>query len=250
MLVPGNRIQLFGCEIAEWELPNSLVAEDGVDRSYRHHPAISGDISPPDIAWQQGGQRRHERIGRLSWAMFEWADAPFATLIITFVFPAYFATVIVGNDVRGRVLLGYTIALSGLAVAIMAPFLGAIADAGGRRKPWIVAFGLLCMVGSGLLWFARPTSSAAAWAFICVIVANLGYEFGIMFTNTMLPDIVPKDRIGRFSGWAWGLGYLGGLAAVRQQWRPLPARQEVNASAAPFDSIPLIQVRRTDARPS
>lgn len=161
-----------------------------------------------------GPPRGAELRGRLSWALFDWADAPFTTLIITFVFPAYFATSIIGSESRGQTLWGYTIAASGLLVAMLAPPLGAIADAGGRRKPWIVAFALLCMLGSGLLWFARPEAGAAGWAMACVIVANVGFELGIMFSSAMLPDLVPRAHIGRFSGWAWGLGYIGGLAAL------------------------------------
>jgi len=155
-----------------------------------------------------------ERRGQLSWALFDWADAPFTTLIITFLFPAYFTTGIVRSDVLGQAVWGYTIAASGLIVALLAPSLGAIADAGGRRKPWIFAFALLCMLGSGLLWFARPESSALGWAIACVITANLGYEGAVMFPSAMLPDVVSKAHIGRFSGWAWGLGYIGGLVAL------------------------------------
>jgi UMF1 family MFS transporter len=130
------------------------------------------------------------------------------------LFPAYFTTGVVRSDVLGQAVWGYTIAASGLIVALLAPSLGAIADAGGRRKPWIFAFALLCMLGSGLLWFARPESSALGWAIACVITANLGYEGAVMFTSAMLPDIVSKAHIGRFSGWAWGLGYIGGLVAL------------------------------------
>lgn len=160
--------------------------------------------------------RRHPVgwVARLSWALFDWADAPFTTLIVTFVFPAYFTAAIVRNDAWGQALWGYTIAASGLLVALLAPLLGAIADAGGRRKPWILVFALLCMAGSSLLWFARPDPSAVPWAIACVVASVLGFEFAVMFTNAMLPDIVPKAHIGRFSGWAWGLGYLGGLAAL------------------------------------
>ena len=166
------------------------------------------------------GRQRPSRVrdarlrGRLAWALFDWADAPFTTLVITFVFPAYFTAAIVRNDAWGQALWGYTIAASGLLIAVLAPPLGAIADAGGRRKPWIFTFVLLCMLGSSLLWFARPERSAVGWAIACVVIGNLGYEFAIMFTNAMLPDVVPKAHLGRFSGWAWGLGYIGGLAAL------------------------------------
>jgi UMF1 family MFS transporter len=153
-------------------------------------------------------------LGRFAWALFNWAHAPFTTLIITFVFPPYFVTAIVGDPVRGQAIWGYALAATALAVALLAAPLGAVADAAGRRKPWILAFTLMCVAGSALLWHARPAASFAGWAIACVVVADLGYEFAIVFSNAMLPDIVAGERLGRLSGRAWALGYCGGLAAL------------------------------------
>ena len=152
--------------------------------------------------------------GRASWALYDWANSPFTTLVITFIFPAYFQQAVIKDDVVGQTLWGYTIAGSGLAVAILAPMLGAIADARGGRKPWIFAFTLLCIIGTGLLWFAEPSLAWIGFSLVCVAIANIGFEFGVVFNNAMLPDIVPEERLGRLSGWAWGLGYGGGLAAL------------------------------------
>lgn len=157
---------------------------------------------------QHGGGRQ------FAWALFDWANSPFTTLIITFVFPAYFATAIVGDEVRGQAIWGYAIGTSGIVVAVLSPLLGAIADVGGRRKPWIMGFTVLCIVATALLWFASPSVASVPLAVACVVIANLGFEFGTTFNNAMLPDIVSKDRLGRLSGWAWGLGYAGGLAAL------------------------------------
>ncbi len=152
--------------------------------------------------------------GRWSWALYDWANSPFTTLIITFIFPAYFQAGIVKDAVAGQALWGYAIAASGLLIAIAAPILGAIADASGRRKPWVFAFTMVCAAGAGLLWFAQPSPAFIGASLGMVVVANLGFEFGIVFNNAMLPDIVPEERLGRLSGWAWGLGYAGGLAAL------------------------------------
>ena len=152
--------------------------------------------------------------GRFSWALYDWANSPFATLIVTFIFPTYFQAGIVKNGVHGQALWGYAIAGSGLIVALLAPILGAVADAAGRRKPWIFVFTGICALGAALLWFATPTPAAIGFSLACVIVANVGLEFGIVFNNAILPDIVPEERLGRLSGWAWGFGYAGGLAAL------------------------------------
>lgn len=158
--------------------------------------------------------QRESGAGQFAWALFDWANSPFTTLIITFVFPAYFATAIVGDQVRGQAIWGYAIGASGLVVALLSPPLGAIADVGGRRKPWIMGFTLVCIIATALLWFAAPSVASAPLALACVAIANLGFEFGTTFNNAMLPDIVTEERLGRLSGWAWGLGYAGGLAAL------------------------------------
>ena len=170
--------------------------------------------SPSSLSGADVDRPSGNAAGRFAWALFDWANSPFTTLIITFVLPAYFATAIVGDQVRAQAIWGYAVGISGLAVAVLSPLLGAIADVGGRRKPWIMGFTLLCMTATALLWFARPSASSLAFVLACVVVANLGFEFGTTFNNAMLPDIVSKERLGRLSGWAWGLGYAGGLAAL------------------------------------
>jgi UMF1 family MFS transporter len=150
----------------------------------------------------------------VAWALYDWASTPFATLIVTFVFPAYFARAVVGDEVRGQALWGYVIAIAGLAIAVLSPVLGAIADAGGRRKPWQLAFSALCIVACALLWFVQPDRAFVGLAIFLVVVANISYVSATVFNNAILPDLVPEERVGRLSGWAWGLGYTGGLAAL------------------------------------
>ncbi len=160
------------------------------------------------------GPRPATLKGLIGWALYDWANSPFTTLIITFVFGAYFSQGIVGDEVRGAELWGYTISISGLVIAVFSPILGAVADAAGPRKPWLLVFAAVCVFGSAMLWYAEPEPDFIVWAMVWVIVANLGFEFGIVFNNAMLPDLVPARRIGRWSGWAWGLGYAGGLVAM------------------------------------
>jgi UMF1 family MFS transporter len=152
--------------------------------------------------------------GRWSWALYDWANSPFATIVITFIFPAYFERAVVGDPVSAQSLWGYAIAASGILLAVLAPVLGSVADTGGGRKPWIFAFTLICVLGSALLWFAGPSPEWIALCLACVIFSNVAFELGIVFNNAMLPDLVPEERLGRLSGWAWGLGYAGGLAAL------------------------------------
>ncbi len=149
-----------------------------------------------------------------SWALYDWANSPYTTLIITFVFSAYFSQGIVGDKVQGQVLWGHVNTVAAIIIAVLAPVLGAIADAGGPRKPFIAVFTAMCIVGSFLLWYAEPDPGSIAWAMFWVVIATVGFEFGIVFNNAMLPDLVAEERLGRWSGWAWGLGYFGGLSAM------------------------------------
>lgn len=158
--------------------------------------------------------RPADRRGQLAWAMFDWANSPYTTLITTFVFSTYFAKAVVGNEVEGQALWGFTSSVAMAIVALSSPILGAIADAGGPRKPMLAFFTFLCVVGSSMLWFARPDPSSIPLAVTFVVVGTVGFELGTVFYNAMLGDIAKRESIGRLSGWAWGLGYVGGLAAL------------------------------------
>jgi len=152
--------------------------------------------------------------GLIAWAMYDWANSAFTTIIITFVFATYFAKGIVGNEHLGASYWGYAMGLSGLSIAILAPIFGAIADIGGRRKPWIAGCTAVCVGATALLSFMMPDPAFILPALILVAIANIGFEMGVVFNNAMLPDIVSQQRLGRLSGWAWGLGYVGGLACL------------------------------------
>jgi len=155
-----------------------------------------------------------DRRGQIAWGMFDWANSPYTTLITTFVFSAYFAKAVVGNEVEGQSLWGYTSAVAMAIVALSSPIFGAVADAGGPRKPFLAFFTFLCIVGSSMLWFAKPDPTSIPLAVTFVVIGTVGFELGTVFYNAMLGDIASRERIGRLSGWAWGLGYVGGLVAL------------------------------------
>src|SRR5580698_11446376 len=91
------------------------------------------------------------RSAVISWIFFDWAAQPYFTLITTFVFAPYFATHVAPDAASGQSLWGFATAAAGLTIALLSPVLGAIADASGRRKPWIAAFGALLVVGASLI---------------------------------------------------------------------------------------------------
>ena len=108
---------------------------------------------------------------------------------------------------------GYTLTISGLAIAILSPILGSIADASGARKPWIGFFAVIKIVSLGLLWFAVP-GSPLIYPFLFITLASIAAEFSIVFNDSMMTRLVPEKDTGRISNLAWGLGYLGGMIVL------------------------------------
>lgn len=152
----------------------------------------------------------------LAWCLYDWANTAFGTVIITFIFSVFFTRGIVGDETLGSTLWSYAISFSGLFIAILGPIMGAVADHSGDRKRWIFWLSILCIIPSALLWWAQPGNATGNIVFVlaCVIIGNIGFELAQVFYNAMLPHIAPARMIGRISGWAWGLGYLGGLVAL------------------------------------
>jgi UMF1 family MFS transporter len=166
----------------------------------------------PDAGIQQ---KYPPRAAVISWIFFAWAAEPFFTLITTFVFAPYFATHVAANPARGQALWGFATAASGLVIALLSPVLGAVADASGHRKPWIAAFGALLVMGSSLMWFARPGDPSTIPALLAAYgIASIGVEFALVFNNSMMPTLVPPNRIGRLSGTGWAIGYVGGILSL------------------------------------
>ncbi|MDP6951392.1 MAG: MFS transporter [Alphaproteobacteria bacterium] len=149
-----------------------------------------------------------------AWCLFDWANSPFPTVVVTFIFGTYFQKAIIGDEVQATHLWGLAISVSALAVAVFGPILGATVDAGMRRKPWLLAATVLTIVAGGGLWFATPDESSIWLVLLLVALSNFGFELGMVFYNAMLPELAPRSHIGRISGWAWGLGYAGGLACL------------------------------------
>lgn len=147
--------------------------------------------------------------------MFDWALQPFFTLVTTFVFAPYVATALAPDPAQGQAWWGYATAAAGFVLAILAPVLGAIADASGRRKPWIASAALVLGLACVALWFTAPGAPhALAVALIAFAVATVAAEVAAVFNNAMMTSLVPKERLGRLSGAGWAAGYAGGLVSL------------------------------------
>lgn len=155
-----------------------------------------------------------DRRALIAWAFYDWANSAFSALILTFVFAAYFTQSVVGDSSLGTALWGNVTAATGLVIAIAGPLIGALADQGGRRKPWVVTFTVVSVIATALLWFVRPQAEDVTLALALVAIGIIGAECAFIFYNAMLPDLAPAEELGRWSGWGWGLGYAGGMCCL------------------------------------
>jgi UMF1 family MFS transporter len=155
-----------------------------------------------------------DKRGRWGWMLFDWASQPYHTLIITFIFAPYFASTVAPDPVTGQEMWGWAATVGGVIVAVLAPVLGAMADAAGPRKPWIALFSLFCILGAWLLWSAAPGAENVVFILGAFVIGLIGVEFATVFNNAMMPGLAPKEELGRLSGSGWALGYVGGVIAL------------------------------------
>ena len=147
-----------------------------------------------------------------SWSMYDFANQPFTTLVVTFIYSTYFAQAIAPDEITGTVLWSRGITITALFVAFMSPLMGAIADQGGYRKANLIFWTWICIIGSVMSYYALPGEIYKA--LIWFVIANIGFEMGSVFCNAYLPSIAPKEKIGRISGYGWSFGYVGGLLSL------------------------------------
>ena len=148
----------------------------------------------------------------ISWSLYDFANQPYTTLIITFIYSAFFVNYIAGDEQQGTFLWANAISITAITVAFISPILGAIADNTGYRKSFLVFFTLICCLFTSLLYF--PDKGDVFLALTFVIVSNISFEMGTVFCNSYLNDLSSKKNIGKISGNAWGLGFVGGLLAL------------------------------------
>jgi UMF1 family MFS transporter len=189
-----------------------------------------------------------DRRAVAAWCVYDWANSAFPAVITTFVFATYFTQAVAPDPVRGTALWGHALAVAGLAIAVLSPVLGSIADYTGRQKFWLGIFSLFTASVIGALWFVRPEPASIPLALVGIALATIGFEIGTVFYNALLPSVAPPDRIGRVSGWAWGLGYVGGIVCLGallvlfvQADRPLFGLDKASAEhvrvAGPFSAL-------------
>lgn len=167
-----------------------------------------------DVVLSAAGTPAADAKGRFSWALYHWAREVWGIVGTVIIFAPYFANGVVGDPVRGQALWGGIYSVAGFALAICAPFFGAIADITGRQKIWLGVLTAIIVMGTFSLWWATPNEQGFD---LHVTVFTLGllyfcYASTEIFHNSMLPFLAPADKLGALSGlgiaMCWGSSLL------------------------------------------
>ncbi len=188
------------------------------------------------------GEPDNHTTGQVGWLMYEWANQPYFSLITIFLFANYFANVFFQGDAAdGQAYWGYTQAIAGVAIALLSPVLGAMADAAGPRKPFIGVFLIGVAASCTGLWIAEP-GGALLPIMVLVILASISAEFVITFANAMLPNIATERRMALLSGVGFGIAQVAGIFVLALVLFAFQLPGNIEASFIP--DVPLLGLDR------
>jgi len=159
------------------------------------------------------------------WWFFDWASQPYHTLLVTFVFGPFFAAVAANYylgeglppeaaKAQAQTMWSIGMTVTGLMIGFGAPFIGALADISGRKRPWLIGFSLMYALGAWGIWYSDPAGSNLWWMLVTFGFGFIGAEFALIFANSQLPSLGDKDDVGAISGSGFAFGYLGGVLAL------------------------------------
>ena len=148
----------------------------------------------------------------VAWTLYDFANSSFAAIVLSTVYPAYYAGAVVGNaDGRGDFWWGLVVSVSMILVALTAPLLGGIADHAGTRKPFFVGFTLVSVAATALMATVGP--GMVGWGFALGVTGIVTFEAAFVYYNAYLPRIAAPAQLGRVSAAGFAVGYAGSLVA-------------------------------------
>jgi UMF1 family MFS transporter len=155
-----------------------------------------------------------KKRGTFAWALWDWAEQPYPTIMQTFIFPVYLATAVAGSEELADRQLGITIIIAGLVLALIAPVLGRRSDDNGRRKYWLM-FNTYLLVGIMVAsFFVKPSPEFLLLGLVLYGAGSVIQEAALINYYAMLKSVTTEKNIGRVSGYAWALGYAGGIVLL------------------------------------
>ncbi len=146
------------------------------------------------------------------WSLFDFANTSFSIIVVTFLYAVYFKKTVVGGESIGDLYWSISTSIAMLVTAIISPVLGAIADFSAGKKRFLLFFTSLCIINTGLLYFVG--SGDIFWGIFVFVLANIGFEAGLVFYDAFLPEITSPKNYGRVSGYGFAMGYLGSLITL------------------------------------
>jgi UMF1 family MFS transporter len=174
-------------------------------------PSEPAPARPPAAADPGPGPGPVKKREIFGWAMFDFANSSYTTVIVTVAYSVYF-TRLVAPGSRADFLWGLGVLISNSLVVVLSPIVGAVGDDSGRKKLFLFATYALCVVSTAALWWVTP--GAVGLGLLLFVLSNIAFSFGENFAGAFLPEISTPDTIGRISGLGWGLGYFGGLGCL------------------------------------
>lgn len=152
------------------------------------------------------------RVQIFIWTLFDFANTSFSVLIVAVGYSLYFKQIVAGGSGRGDFYWGLAVSISMLLTALIAPVLGAASDFSRRRKRFLFIFTMASVVCTALLYNVH--ANMVFVGSVLFIVANIGFEGGIVFYNAFLPSLTEKNFYGRISGYGFAMGYVGSLVSL------------------------------------
>ncbi|MCI1192538.1 MFS transporter [Calidifontimicrobium sp. SYSU G02091] len=155
------------------------------------------------------GVRKREVFG---WAMYDFANSGYTTVVLTAVFSAYFVGGVAGGASWATFAWTSALAVSSLIVMATMPAIGAYADLRAAKKRLLALSTIGCVATTAALAGAGPGD--VAWAVVAVVLSNVFYTYGESLIAAFLPELAREDSLGRVSGWGWSFGYFGGMLTL------------------------------------
>jgi MFS transporter, UMF1 family len=204
------------------------------------------------------GVRKREVFG---WAMYDFANSGYTTVVLTAVFNVYFVSVAAANAPWATLAWTLALGLSSLVVMVSMPALGAFADLRAAKKRLLVLTTIGCVVATLALSWVGPGDIALA--FVAIVLSNIFYAYGESLTAAFLPELAKREAMGQVSGWGWSFGYFGGMLSLglslgyvlwaQGQGRPaseyVPVTMVITAAVYGFASLATFALLRERASP-
>lgn len=146
------------------------------------------------------------------WTLFDFANTSFSIVVVTFLYAVYFKKIVAQGQPIGDLYWSLGTSIAMIITAIISPILGAIADYSAGKKRFLLFFTLLCIAATSTLFFVD--SGDVFLGIAIFILANVGFEAGLVFYDSFLPEITEPKNYGRVSGYGFAMGYLGSLATL------------------------------------